>query len=67
MRFDLGAVVLAHDLAVAGEQVREGVRALLNFAPIQLHVPEDVSVKNVNLALELETLSYALAHRNGDA
>jgi redox-sensing transcriptional repressor len=47
--------------------VAAGIKAILNFAPIQLSVPEDVSVKNVNLALELETLSYALAHRNGDA
>jgi redox-sensing transcriptional repressor len=45
--------------------VRAGIKAILNFAPIQLHVPDDVAVKNVNLALELETLSYALAHRNG--
>ncbi len=37
-----------------------GVRAILNFAPVQLRLPEDVTVKTVNLALELETLSYAL-------
>jgi redox-sensing transcriptional repressor len=40
-----------------------GVTAILNFAPVQLQVPEGVDVKNVNLAVELETLSYALAHR----
>jgi redox-sensing transcriptional repressor len=37
-----------------------GVKAILNFAPVQLSVPEDVTVKTVNLALELESLSYAL-------
>ena len=37
-----------------------GVKAILNFAPVQLRVPDDVTVKTVNLALELETLSYAL-------
>src|SRR5574338_859533 len=51
---------------VTDVMVQAGIKAILNFAPIQLNVPEDVSVKNVNLALELETLSYALAHRNGD-
>ena len=51
---------------VTDVMVHAGIKAILNFAPIQLNVPEDVSVKNVNLALELETLSYALAHRNGD-
>ncbi len=40
-----------------------GVKAILNFAPVQLNVPDDVVVKTVNLALELETLSYALANR----
>lgn len=40
-----------------------GVNAFLNFAPIQLHVPDDVIVKNVSLSLELEALSYGLRHR----
>jgi redox-sensing transcriptional repressor len=50
---------------VTDAMVKAGIKAILNFAPIQLSVPDDVTVKNVNLALELETLSYALAHRNG--
>jgi redox-sensing transcriptional repressor len=49
--------------AVAERLVRVGVRAILNFAPVQLAVPDDVAVKNVNMALELETLSYALRNR----
>jgi len=35
-----------------------GATGILNFAPIVLHVPEDVMVNNVNLAIELENLSY---------
>ncbi len=46
--------------AVADSLVRGGVRAILNFAPVQLDVPPHVTVKDVNMALELETLSYAL-------
>ncbi len=42
--------------------VAAGLTAILNFAPVQLHVPSGVEVKNVNLAVELETLSYALQH-----
>ena len=49
--------------AVADRLVALGVKAILNFAPVQLAVPDDVVVKTVNLALELETLSYALANR----
>jgi redox-sensing transcriptional repressor len=35
-----------------------GITGILNFAPIVLHVPEEVMVTNVNLAIELENLSY---------
>jgi redox-sensing transcriptional repressor len=48
---------------MADRLVTMGVKAILNFAPVQLAVPEDVTVKNVNMALELETLSYALRNR----
>ena len=42
--------------------VKAGVRAILNFAPAQLHVPTDVSLKSVNMAMELEGLSFALTN-----
>jgi redox-sensing transcriptional repressor len=48
---------------VVDRLVRAGVKAILNFAPLQLSVPSDVVVKSVNMALELETLSFALANR----
>lgn len=48
---------------VANRLVDAGIRAILNFAPIQLNVPDDIAVKNVNMALELEALSYALRNR----
>ena len=35
-----------------------GIMGILNFSPIVLHVPEEVMVNNVNLAIELENLSY---------
>jgi redox-sensing transcriptional repressor len=44
--------------------VRVGIRAVLNFAPIQLHVPPEVTLKNVNMAMELEGLSFALTNRD---
>jgi len=47
---------------VADRLVKAGVRALLNFAPVTLAVPPAVTVSDVNMALELEALSYAL-HR----
>jgi redox-sensing transcriptional repressor len=44
--------------AVTNDLVRCGITGILNFAPIVLAVPEDVTVNNVNLAIELENLSY---------
>ena len=43
---------------VANTLVESGITGILNFAPIVLVVPEDVMVSNVNLAIELENLSY---------
>ena len=45
--------------------VRAGITGILNFAPIMLDVPEEVSVNNVNLAIELENLSYFIQEGNG--
>ena len=62
---DMAVLVTPADAAqpVTDRLVALGVKAILNFAPVQLVVPDDVVVKTVNLALELETLSYALANR----
>ncbi len=43
--------------------VEAGVRAILNFAPAQLVVPAGITVKHVNMAMELEGLSFALTNR----
>lgn len=62
---DIGVIVVPGDQAqaVADRLVKCGVKAILNFAPAQLSVPDDIALKNVNLALELEALSFALANR----
>jgi len=62
---DIAVVVTPADAAqpVTDRLIALGVKAILNFAPVQLSVPDDVVVKTVNLALELETLSYALTNR----
>ena len=43
---------------VANQLVEAGITGILNFSPIVLQVPEEVMVNNVNLAIELENLSY---------
>ena len=49
--------------AVVDRLVHAGIRAVLNFAPVQLHVPSEVTLKNVNMAMELEGLSFALTNK----
>lgn len=44
--------------AVTNTLVQCGIVGILNFSPIVLSVPEEVMVNNVNLAIELENLSY---------
>ena len=44
--------------AVANQLIEAGIAGILNFSPSVLAVPEDVMVNNVNLAIELENLSY---------
>jgi redox-sensing transcriptional repressor len=43
---------------VTNDLVGAGVTGILNFSPSVLQVPETVTVNNVDLALELEALSY---------
>lgn len=49
---------------VADLVVDAGVRAILNFAPHQLKVPAHVAVKTVNMAMELEGLSFVLTNHD---
>ncbi len=47
---------------VVDRLVGAGIRAILNFAPAQITVPPHVSLKSVNMAMELEGLSFALTN-----
>ena len=47
--------------AVTDQLVAAGIKAVLNFAPARLKVPRDVRLKDVDLSIELETLSFYLA------
>jgi redox-sensing transcriptional repressor len=68
---DLTAIAREHDAligiistpAAAAQQVADsmvnaGIRSILNFAPVALAVPEGVSVRKVDLAVELQILTY---------
>jgi redox-sensing transcriptional repressor len=43
---------------------RAGVKAILNFAPINLRVPPNVYLRNENMSMELEYLSFAMMNNH---
>ncbi len=49
---------------VAGALADSGIKAILNFAPVNLALPKDVFVSNVDMASELESLIYKLKRGN---
>ena len=49
---------------IAGELVDLGIKALWNFAPVDLNLPDDVIVENVHLSESIMTLSYRIHSKN---
>jgi redox-sensing transcriptional repressor len=50
---------------VANAVVAAGIKAILNFSPGRLKVPEGVTLKNADLTMTLEGLSFLLARGDG--
>lgn len=59
----IGIVAVPAEAAqvVADRLVASGIKAILNFAPVRLKVAKDVRLKNVDLSIELESLSFAIS------
>ena len=61
-------VVLAVPATVAqyitDDVVRAGIKAILNFAPVNLKVPPEVYLRHENMSMELEYLSFALVNNH---
>ncbi len=49
---------------VAENLVRYGIKAIWNFAHVDLHVPDDIQVENVHLSDSLMKLSYNITRNN---
>jgi redox-sensing transcriptional repressor len=65
---DIAVVAVPADSAqgVVNTAVQAGIRAILNFSPGTLKVPPGVKLKNVDLTVSLESLSFYLARGDGD-
>lgn len=60
---DMGVIATPMRAAqdVADALVAVGVRGILNFAPRKLRVPPEVTLRTVDMTMELESLSFALS------
>lgn len=65
-KIDIGIICVPRKNAqnVADELIKGGVKAIWNFAPVDLIVPENVNVENVHLSESLLTLIYLLNENN---
>lgn len=61
------ATPIAAAQPVCDRLVSAGVRCILNFAPVVLQVPDDVEVRKVDLAVEMQILSFHVARRGDEA
>ena len=63
----LAALTVPAEVAqdVVNRLIDSGIRGVLNFAPVALRVPADVSVVSVDLSVQLEQLVYKVAHAGG--
>ena len=53
--------------SVCDRLVSAGVQCILNFAPVVLQVPDNVEVRKVDLAVEMQILSFHVARRADEA
>jgi len=66
---DIAVIAVPADSAqgVVNTAVQAGIRAVLNFSPGSLKVPPGVKLKNVDLTVSMESLSFFLAREDADA
>lgn len=65
-RIGILAVPSASAQSVTDMMVNAGTRAILNFAPKPIAVPEDVEVRNVDLSVKLEILTFNLCMKDAN-
>jgi redox-sensing transcriptional repressor len=61
----IGIIAVSADSAqiVADKIIEAGVFSILNFAHVSIVVPQEVTLRNVDLAIELKALQYFSANR----
>ncbi|MCD6161114.1 MAG: redox-sensing transcriptional repressor Rex [candidate division Zixibacteria bacterium] len=57
------AVPIQAAQSVANDVVEAGIKAIMNFVPVNLELPDDIILRNQNMCIELEHLSFALTNK----
>ncbi|HEC62592.1 MAG TPA: redox-sensing transcriptional repressor Rex, partial [bacterium] len=60
IKIALIAVPATHAQEVADELVESGIKAILNYAPLNLNVPTGVRVQHIDPATHLQRMTYYL-------
>jgi redox-sensing transcriptional repressor len=63
IRLAIVAVPATAAQQVAEQLVQAGVEGVLNFAPVTISLPKEISTVGVDLAIELEQLSFSVVNR----
>lgn len=48
---------------VADLMVKNGLQAILNYAPVALNIPDNIELRNVDMSVKLETLTFNLSRK----
>lgn len=67
MEIDIGviAVPAAKAQETADRFIKADINAILNFSPVQIHVPDECIVENIDFTVKLDILTYKLKHEIG--
>ncbi len=62
----IGIIAVSSGVAqdIADLLVKAGVQAILNFAPVVLNVPPEIELRNVDLTVNLEVLTFNIGAQN---
>jgi redox-sensing transcriptional repressor len=62
-KIDMAVLTVPREVAqsIAEGAVRCGVKAILNFAPASLKLPDYVKVRNIDMSIEIENLSFLIS------
>ena len=63
-KIEMGIITVPAEVAqqITDEMVAAGIKGILNFAPISLNVPSDVTVEHVHIGDSLMVLKYMINH-----